>query len=176
VVSNKVSKSARDARDERAARARRSALAAPRRRVHSLAPEHVGEIGSVAALAVAVLGLALFILAITLVVGGLTLGGRYTGGSLPPNLGAAGWPIVLSGAGLAVYSLLVVAAPVALLADVRRARLATVFVSAISAVGAAGILAYVLSQGSSEAILLAALGVMIFFFGASALILARPGR
>lgn len=170
MVSNKVSKSARDART------RRSALAAPRRRVHSLAPEHVGEIGSVAALAVAIFGVAFFILAITLVVGGLTIGGRFTGGTEPPNLGSIGLQMSLVGAGLVVYSLLVIAAPVALLADVRRARLLTVLVAALTAIGAGGVLAYVLLSGVNEPVVLASLGVTIFVFGASTLILARPGR
>ncbi len=64
----------------------------------------------------------------------------------------------------------------ALLADVRRARLATVVLALLSGLLAVGGLLLVISRTGSDAILTAALGVIALLFGASALILARPGR
>src|SRR5207249_3219494 len=82
-------------------RGRTSALNAPRRRVHALAPEHVGELGSVAALAVAVLGFAIVMVGVTLIVEGVTIASRYdTGtGSPPPNLGQLGQLPIFGGIG-----------------------------------------------------------------------------
>jgi hypothetical protein len=179
VVTKKADKPA--AREERARddrrRGRASALNAPRRRVHALAPEHVGELGSVAALTVAVLGVATLIVGLAVVVMGVTISGRYsTSGDVPPNINQLGQLPMWGGIGLTVLSLFLVAAPVALLADVRRARLATVVVALLAALLAVGGVLLVISRAGSEPILTATLGVIALLFGASALILARPGR
>jgi len=164
-------------RVDRSRRGRASALNAPRRRVHALAPEHVGELGSVAALTVAVLGIALVIVAVTLIVSGITISSRYaSGGDLPPNIGQLGMLPLWGGVGLAVLGVLLVGAPLALLADIRRARLATVIVSLVAALVALGGVLLVISRTGSNGILIATLGVIALVFGASALILARPGR
>lgn len=179
VVTKKADKSS--ARDERVRddrrRGRASALNAPRRRVHALAPEHVGELGSVAALTVAVLGVGILIVGLSVIVMGLTISSRYaTSGDVPPNVGQLGQLPLWAGIALTVLSLFLVAAPVALLADVRRARLATVVLALLAGLLSVGGLLLVISRGGSEPIVTASLGVVALFFGASALVLARPGR
>jgi len=171
VVTKKVTKPI--ARDDRRTR---SALTAPRRRVHALAPEHIGELGSIAALVVAVVGLAVFILGGSVLASGLTVGASYAGGTPPPNVAEIGRLPIAAGAGLAVWALLLVAAPLALLAEVRFARAATIAVTGISALAGLGALALVLQRGSNDPVLIASLGVAIAVFFASTLILARPGR
>lgn len=154
-----------------------SALNAPRRRVHALAPEHVGELGSVAALAIAVLGLAMVVLGLAVIVSGLTMGSRYSaGGALPPNIGQLGQLPLLAGIGLTVLGLLLIGGPLALLADLRGARLATEALALLAGLAAVGGLLDVISRPSSDPIVIAALGIVAFLFGASALLLARPGR
>ena len=154
-----------------------SALNAPRRRVHALAPEHVGELGSVAALAIAVLGVAILIVGVTLIVHGLTIAARYdTGGTPPPNLDQLGQLPLLGGIGLLVLGLLLTAAPLALLADLRFSRLATTALALIAGVLAVGGLLAVISRPDVDPVLTVSLGLTALMFGASALILARPGR
>lgn len=160
-------------------RGRASALNAPRRRVHALAPEHVGELGSVAALVVGVLGLAIVIVAISLVVSGLTMHSRYDTGSaaqLPPDIGRLGLLPTWGGIGLTILGLLLVAGPVALLADVRGSRLATVLLSLLTGILALIGLLAVISRPTADPVLVGALGAAAFILGASALLLARPGR
>jgi hypothetical protein len=173
VVTRKADKPAvREAR-----RGRTSALNAPRRRVHALAPEHVGELGSVAALAVAVLGVAVVVVGVTLVVNGLTMESRYTtGGDAPPNIGQLGVLPLVGGLGLLVLGLLQVAAPLALLADLRAARPVTVVVAILSALLAVVGLLLVIARPNADQVLTASLGVCALVYGASALILLRPGR
>ena len=62
---------------------------------HSLAPEHIGEAGSVAVLAMAILGLAIFIAAIAMLVFGLTTASATA--APPPNVGGLGMGQVLGG-------------------------------------------------------------------------------
>ncbi len=174
MVTKKADKPA--AREDRR-RGRASALNAPQRRVHALAPEHIGELGSVAALAMAVLGLAVVIVGLALIVMGITIGGRYsTSGSLPPNIGQLGQLPLFGGIGLTVLGVVLVAAPVALLADVRRARVVTVVLALLAGALSVGGLLLVIPRPSSDPILTATLGVVALLFGASALILARPGH
>jgi hypothetical protein len=155
-----------------------SALNAPRRRVHALAPEHIGELGSVAALAVAVLGVAVLILGVTLVVEGVTIASRYdTGNSTPPpNLGQLGQLPIFGGIGMVVLGLLLTAAPLALLADVRLSRPATVFLALFAGVLAVVGLLIVIARPTADPVVTVSLGLAALIFGASALILTRPGR
>jgi hypothetical protein len=173
VVTKKVTKPL--ARPEQ--RGRASALNAPRRRVHALAPEHVGELGSVAALAVAVLGLAIVVLALAIIVSGLTMGSRYdSGGGLPPNIGQLGQAPLLGGIGLAVLGMLLVAAPLGLLVGLPGTRLATILLSLLTGVLSVGGVLLVIARPASDPVLVATLGITALLFGASALLLARPGR
>jgi hypothetical protein len=155
-----------------------SALNAPRRRVHALAPEHVGELGSVAALAVAVLGVAIIIVGVTLMVQGITIATRYDTGTNgpPPNIDQLGRLPLLGGAGLLVLGLLLTAAPLALLADLRYSRPATMLLALIAGVLAVGGLLAVISRPDVDPVVTVSLGLTALIFGASALILARPGR
>jgi hypothetical protein len=164
------------ATDDRTRRGRASALNAPRRRVHPLAPEHVGELGSVAALVVAVLGIALIIVGLTFVVTGLTMAGRYAGTEAPPNVNQLGQLPLFGGIGITLLGVLLAAAPIALLADIRRARIVTVVVAVAAALLALAGLLVVISRVGSDPIVTAALGLMALLLGASALVLARPGR
>ena len=155
-----------------------SALNAPRRRVHALAPEHIGELGSVAALAIAVLGVAVVIVGVTLIVEGVTIASRYdTGsGSPPPNLAQLSQFPILGGVGMLVLGLLLTAAPLALLADIRFSRLATTLLAVIAgALSVAGLLA-VIARPDVDPVVTVSLGLAALIFGASALILTRPGR
>jgi len=155
-----------------------SALNAPRRRVHALAPEHIGELGSVAALAVAVLGVAVVIVGVTLIVEGITIASRYdTGGtSTPPNLGQLGQLPIFGGIGMLVLGLLLSSAPLALLADIRFSRPATMLLAIVAgALAVAGLLA-VIARPAVDPVVTVSLGLSALIFGASALILARPGR
>ncbi|TME33977.1 MAG: hypothetical protein E6I62_03225 [Chloroflexi bacterium] len=155
-----------------------SALNAPRRRVHALAPEHVGELGSIAALAVSVLGVAVLIVGVTLIVQGITIGSRYDAGANgpPPDLAQLGRLPLLGGAGLLVLGILMTAAPLALLADVRFSRVATILLALIGGgLAVLGLLA-VISRPGGDPVATASLGLTALILGASALILARPGR
>lgn len=173
MASTKVSRSS-----PRERRASTSALNAPRRRVHALAPEHIGELGSVAALAVAVLGVAILIVGVTLIVEGITIASRYDTGSgtPPPNLGQLGQVPIFGGIGMLVLGLLLTAAPLALLADVRYSRFATMLLALITAVLAVAGLLAVIARPSVDPVVTVSLGLAAFILGASALILARPGR
>ena len=129
-----------------------SALNAPRRRVHALAPEHVGELGSIAALAVSVLGVAVLIVGVTLIVQGITIGSRYDAGANgpPPDLAQLGRLPLLGGASLLVLGILMAAAPLALLADVRFSRVATILLALIGGVLAVlGLLAVISRPGGT---------------------------
>lgn len=153
-----------------------TAVARHRGRTHSLAPEHIGEAGSVALLAVSIVGLALFIAGIAIVVSGITVGGRYSGGTPPPNLGSLGLGQIVGGTLLSVFSAALVASAAAVLADLRRARLVAAALSGVAAIlGAAGIVS-VMSQAGGDQVLAGALVVITVIFAAAAIILARPRR
>lgn len=152
-----------------------SSAVARRRGSHSLAPEHLGDATAAATVAVVVGGIALIITAIGMIAMALTLGARYDGDP-PPNLGSmAILPVLLGivalllGGGLA-------AGGVAVLAEVRRARLVTGILAAVAAgLSAIGtVLAMV--NPPSDPVLAIALTVATLVFGVSALLLLRPRR
>jgi hypothetical protein len=149
--------------------------ASPRHRSHALAPEHVGEAGSAAVLAMAVLGLAIFITAVAIIASGLTIAGRY-GESPPPNAGQLGYGQIFGGIGLVVLSLALVASALAVLADVRGSRRVAAVVAGLTAVlSTAGVL-LIMSQPVTDTILASALAVVTLVFGVSAIVLGRPRR
>ena len=152
-----------------------SSAVARRRGSHSLAPEHLGDATAAATVAVVVGGIALVITAIGMIAMALTIGARYDGDP-PPNVGgmailpvALGILALLLGGGLA-------AGGVAVLAEVRRARLATGILAAIAAgLSAIGtVLAMV--NPPADPVLAIALTVATLVFGVSALLLLRPRR
>lgn len=168
MVSRKVSRTSPRSRSV-------TATAAARRRSHSLAPEHVGEAGSVALLALAILGLALVIAGIAIAVTGMTAGARF-GSDPPPNAGQLGIGQMLGGAGVFLLGLLMTGSSLAVLADVRRSRVVATVVAGLSAIlGAAGTL-LVASQPNGGAVLPAALAVATVILAAAAIVLGRPRR
>ena len=152
-----------------------SSAVARRRGSHSLAPEHLGDATAAATVAVVVGGIALVITAIGMIAMALTIGARYDGDP-PPNLGSmAILPIVLGivalllGGGLA-------AGGVAVLAEVRRARLATGILAAVAAALSAIGTVLAMANPPSDPVLAIALTVATLVFGVSALLLLRPRR
>jgi hypothetical protein len=152
-----------------------SSAVARRRGSHSLAPEHLGDATAAATVAVVVGGIALVITAIGMIAMALTIGARYDGDP-PPNLGSmAILPIVLGilalllGGGLA-------AGGVAVLAEVRRARLATGILAAVAAGLSAIGTVLAMANPPSDPVLAIGLTVATMVFGVSALLLLRPRR
>jgi hypothetical protein len=152
-----------------------SSAVARRRGSHSLAPEHLGDATAAATVAVVVGGIALVITAIGMIAMALTIGARYDGDP-PPNLGgmailpvALGIVALLLGGGLA-------AGGVAVLAEVRRARLATGILAAVAAALSAMGTVLAMVNPPSDPVLAIALTVATLVFGVSALLLLRPRR
>jgi hypothetical protein len=152
-----------------------SSAVARRRGSHSLAPEHLGDATAAATVAVVVGGIALVITAIGMIAMALTIGARYDGDP-PPNLGgmailpvALGILALLLGGGLA-------AGGVAVLAEVRRARLATGILAAVAAALSAIGTVLAMVNPPSDPVLAIALTVATLVFGVSALLLLRPRR
>jgi hypothetical protein len=144
----------------------------PRQRAHSLAPEHIGEAGSVALLAMAVLGLAIFIAAIAMIVFGMTTAARF-GSSPPPNVDELGIGQVLGGIGLLVAGLAMVGSAAAVLADIRGSRLVAAGVSGLMALLSAAGVVRVMGEGAGDPVLAAALAVTTMVLGVAAIILVR---
>ena len=145
----------------------------PRGRSHSLAPEHLGELGSAATVAVAVGGLSLVVVAGSMIVNGLTFGSRYAGTSPPPDVGQLGMGQLLCGIGLLALSIGLVGSALALLADLRFARWLTVALSALTALLAAAGALLLVGAAHRDNVLDAGLAVAVVVFGGSAVILAR---
>lgn len=151
------------------------ATAPARHRAHSLAPEHVGEAGSVAVLAMAVLGLATFIAAVAMIASALTIAGRY-GDSPPPNVGELGTRQMLAGAALLLLGVVQVGSALAVLGDVRGSRRTAAAVAGLSALlSAAGVL-LIMSQPVTNTILASALVVTTVIFAVAAIVLGRPSH
>ena len=148
--------------------------ARPRHRP-SLAPEHLGEAASAAVLVVGVAGTAVLITGVAMVVMGLTMGARYSADP-PPDLATIGLAPTLGGAGLIVLGGGLIGGALAVLSDVRGARLVTGILAAVA--GGLGALGAVLAMATIPADVVAAtaLTIMTGVFGVSALILLRPAR
>jgi hypothetical protein len=175
VSGKKTSTAERPARSRTAGGREAITTARPRHRSHTLAPEHIGEAGSVAVLAMAILGLAVFIAAIAMVVFGVTTSARF-GSSPPPNVGQLGTGQVLGGIGLLVTGLALVGSALAVLADLRGSRrIATVVAGLAALLSAVGVVR-VMGEGAGDAVLATALAVTTMILGVSAVILARPPR
>jgi hypothetical protein len=152
-----------------------SSAVARRRGSHSLAPEHLGDATAAATVAVVVGGIALVITAIGMIAMALTIGARYDGDP-PPNLGSmAILPIVLGVVALLVGGGLA-AGGVAVLAEVRRARLATGILAAVAAGLSAIGTVLAMANPPSDPVLAIALTVATLVFGVSSLLLLRPRR
>jgi hypothetical protein len=152
-----------------------SSAVARRRGSHSLAPEHLGDATAAATVAVVVGGIALVITAIGMIAMALTIGARYDGDP-PPNLGGmAILPVLLGIIALLLGSGLA-AGGVAVLAEVRRARLATGILAAVAAGLSAIGTVLTMVNPPSDPVLAIALTVATLVFGVSALLLLRPRR
>ncbi len=149
---------------------------ASRHRGHSLAPEHLGELGAAATLTAAIGGTAIFIAAVTMTVGGLTLPSRYSGATPPPNIGQLGTGQVIGGMALLVLGVLIVASATALFADLPRSRPLASAVCALTALLAAAGFVMLLATTRRDLVLIAAMGVVFVAFGGAAFILARQRR
>ena len=150
--------------------------AVPKHRGHSLAPEHLGELGAAAALVTAIGGTAIFIAALAMTVSGLTFPSRYSGATPPPNVGQLGLGQVVGGIGLLVLGILIVGSAVALLSALPRSRPFAVGISAISAVLALAGFVLLMAPTRRDLVLLSALAVAVVAFGGAAVILARLRR
>jgi len=152
-----------------------SAAGARPRGAHSLAPEHLGEAAAAATVAVIVGGVALVITGIGMLAMALTLGSRF-GADPPPNLGALA--LVPSVAGVLAILLggALVAGGIAVLGDVRRARLVTgVLAGATAALGALAAV-QVMVNAPADPVLATALTVATLVFGVATVLLLRPRR
>lgn len=152
-----------------------SSAGARARGAHSLAPGHLGEATAAATVAVIVGGIALVITGIGMVVMGLTIGARYAGDP-PPNAGslailpvAAGLLALLLGGGLA-------AGGFAVLGEVRRARLVTGILAAVTAGASALGTVLAMTNPPPDPVIAVALTVATLVFGVASLLLLRPRR
>ncbi|MDP9244200.1 MAG: hypothetical protein M3O77_03850 [Chloroflexota bacterium] len=151
---------------------RASAQPISRHRGHSLAPEHVGEGGSVAILALAVGGVAIFITALSLLVGGFTMGARYASNP-PPNVAQLGIGLIIGGIGLLVLAAAMIGAAIAVFADVRGSRVAAAIIAGLVALLAAGGAVTAMGGVVTEPVLATILALATLTFGVSAILLSR---
>ena len=153
----------------------RAPTAVSRQRAHShaLAPEHIGEVASVALLAIAVLGVALFIAGLAVVVFGVTAGNRYAGATPPPNVGSLGLGQIIGGSALTALSVSLVASALAVFAEVRWARVVAAALSGLSALLAVAGVVLIMSRTGGDQIFAASLAVLALIFAASSIVLAR---
>jgi hypothetical protein len=142
---------------------------------HSLAPPHLGEATAAATVGVVVAGVALVITGLGMVAMGLTLGTRY-GVDPPPNAGSLSVLPIALGAGILLLGAALTAGGVAVLGDVRRARLITGILSAIAAALAAAATILVSVNPPADVVLAIALTVATLVFGVAAILLLRPRR
>ena len=155
----------------------RAASSAPARRrgAHSLAPEHLGEATAAATLAVIVGGVALVITGIGIIALSLTMGVRF-GGTPPPDVGSYSVVPLIGGIGAVLLGGGLTAGGLAVLGDVRGARLATGILAAIAAGLSAIGTVLVMINPPADRVLAIALTIAAVVYGISALLLLRPKR
>jgi hypothetical protein len=178
VSSKKASGVERSGARNRSARSREAAAAAraaARNRGHSLAPEHLGEVGSAAVLAMSIVGLAVFIGGIAMIVFGITTAARY-GSTPPPNASALGQGQVIGGAAVSVLGVALLSSALAVLADLRRSRYIAAGIAVLGAVLAVIGMVRVMGLGNGDPILAGALAVGALVLAVAAIILARRPR
>jgi hypothetical protein len=152
-----------------------SSAGARARGAHSLAPEHLGEATAAATVAVIVGGIALVITGIGMIALALTIGARF-GGDPPPNVGSLAIAPVLGGLLAVALGGGLTAGGLAVLGNVRRARLITgVLAAVVAGLAALGTVA-VMVNPPSDPVLAIALTVATLIFGVAALLLLRPRR
>jgi hypothetical protein len=142
---------------------------------HSLAPPHLGEATAAATVGVVVAGVALVITGLGMVAMGLTLGTRY-GADPPPDAGSLSLLPIALGTGILLLGAALTAGGVAVLGDVRRARLVAGILSAVAAALAAAGTILVSVNPPADVVLAIALTVATLVFGVAAILLLRPRR
>lgn len=142
---------------------------------HSLAPGHLGEATAAATVGIVVGGIALVITGIGVLAMGLTLGTRY-GTDPPPNAGSLSLVPLALGAGMLLLGAALTAGGVAVLGEVKRARLFTGLLSAVTAALAALGTILVTVNPPPDLVLAIALTVATLVFASAAILLLRPRR
>jgi hypothetical protein len=152
-----------------------SAAGARGRGTASLSPAHLGEATAAATVAVVVGGVALAVTGIGIVVMTLALGARY-GGDPPPDLGSLMIAPSIGGVGFLLLGSALTAGGVAVLNDVRRARLVTGILAGVAAGLAALGTVLVMTNPPASPVVAIALTIATGVFGIAALLLLRPRR
>jgi hypothetical protein len=142
---------------------------------HTLAPAHLGEATAAATVAFVVGGIALVITGIGVLAMGLTLGARYEGNP-PPNADSLGLIPILLGLLTLVLGGALTAGGLAVISDVRRARLVTGILAGITALLAALGTVLVMVIPPPAIVIAIALTAATLVFGVAALLLLRPRR
>ena len=145
------------------------------RGAHSLAPEHLGEATAAATVAVIVGGVALVITGIGVIALALTIGARY-GGDPPPNVGSLAVAPVIGGLLALILGGALTAGGLAVLGNVRRARLATGILAAVAAALGALATVGVMANPPADPVLAIALTIATVVFAVASLLLLRPHR
>jgi hypothetical protein len=152
-----------------------SAAGAHPRGAHSLAPEHLGEATAAATVAIIVGGIALVITGIGMLAMAFTLGSRF-GTEPPPNLGGMSLVPTIGGLLAVLLGGALVAGGIAVLGDVRRARLVTgVLAGATAALGALAAVR-VMVNTPADPVLAVALTIATLVYGIATVLLLRPRR
>jgi hypothetical protein len=152
-----------------------SAAGARGRGATSLSPAHLGEATAAATVAVVVGGVALAVTGIGIVVMTLAMGARYSGDP-PPDLGSLMVAPAIGGAAILLLGVALTAGGVAVLNDVRRARLVTGILAAIAAGLSAIGTVFVMTNPPPAPVVAIALTIATLVFGVAALLLLRPRR
>jgi hypothetical protein len=146
-----------------------------RRGAHALAPEHLGEATAAATLAIIVGGVALVITGIGIIALALTMGGRF-GGDAPPNVASYGVLPLIGGIGAVLLGGGLTAGGLAVIGNVRGARLMTGILAAIAAALSALGVVLVMIYPPPDTVLAIALTIATLAFGVAAGLLLRPRR
>ena len=152
-----------------------SSAGARLRGAHSLAPDHLGEATAAATVGVIVGGVALVISGIGMIALALTAGARF-GGEPPPNVTSLAVGPVIGGLLAIVLGGALTAGGIAVLGNVRRARLVTGVLAAVAAaLSALGTVA-AMANPPADPVLAIALTMATLTFGVASLLLLRPRR
>jgi hypothetical protein len=142
----------------------------------TLAPAHLGEAASAAAVVIVVGGVAFVILGAAMLVSGLTIGSRYADGSPPPGLATLGTGPILGGIGILILGVGLLLSGLATIADLRGTRRLSALLSLLAAgLAAAGVVLAMLTP-PADVIIAIALAVATLAFGVSGIVLLRPRR
>jgi hypothetical protein len=142
----------------------------------TLAPAHLGEAASAAAVIVVVGGIASVILGASMLVLGLTMGARFGDATPPPNIATLGTGSVLGGVGVLALGVGLVLSGLATIADVRGARRLCALLSLLTAALCAAGTVLAMLTPPAAVIIAIALAVATLAFGVSGIVLLRQPR